>query len=98
MLQEGLGAGVGGKERCRCESTEGAHGEDEATLLRKHIWEHSLSDPQSAEAVDVDDILHLVLWRLSERNRYAMRLADIVDEYRDLFSPQKLGESCIVGV
>ena len=42
LLQEGLGAGVGREQGRGCQSAEGAHCEDEALFLGKHVREDYL--------------------------------------------------------
>ena len=72
VLQESFGARVGCEEGCGCETAEGAHGEDEAALSGKHVWQDGLSDSEGGGAVDVDDVLQLVLRRLREGDRDAV--------------------------
>ena len=62
------------------------------------MWEDGLSDSEGASAVDVDNVCHFLDISLRERDRYAVRLANIVDEDRDLFVLEQLGEFGVVGI
>lgn len=66
LLEEGLGSGVGGKERSWEKAAEGTHGEDETALLCLHLWCDNASDLEGTHAVDSDDVAHLLLGGESE--------------------------------
>lgn len=84
VLQERLATGVGGQERTWEETGKGAHGEDQSALALNHTGHDELSDAQSTEAVDSDNIFHFRLGSRGEGYGNAMAQSDIVDQNRDI--------------
>ncbi len=98
MLQKGFGTGICCEKRCWSETAEGAHGENEAAFVGEHVRKNGLGYSKGSSAVDVDYVGHFVQRCLSEGDRYAVRLADIVDKDGNSFVLQKVGEGFIIGV
>jgi hypothetical protein len=96
VLEERLGARVGGEQRGREEATERAHGEDQTATTSDHAGGDNLGDLKGALDVDGDDVLHLRIVRLQERNRDVMALSDIVDEDGNIQSVDQLRKPLVV--
>ena len=97
VLQESLGAGVGGQERGRDEAAERAHGEDEATATGNHAGSDDFGDLEGPLDVDGDDVLHFGVFGLEKRHGHVVTLANVVDEDRDVQSVDEFGQTLVVG-
>lgn len=97
VLKEGLGARVGGQQRSGEETTERAHGEDKTALAVDHAGGDNLGDLEGALDVDGDDVLHLGIGRLEERDRDVVALSDVVDQDGDIKLLNELGQTLVVG-
>jgi len=98
VLQEGLTTAVGSEVRGRHNASEGAEGEDKAVTALDEERGNDLSGLEGAQAVDGDDVLHLVTSGLEKRYGDAVRLANIVDQDADVQTVDELGQTLIVGV
>lgn len=97
VLQECLGARVGGQERSREETAEGAHGEDQAAATRNHAGSDDLGDLESSLDVDGDDVFHLDVFGLEKRHGHVVALADVVDKDCDVQPFDEFGQALVVG-
>lgn len=86
-LQESLGSGVGGKQGCRSKAGERAHGQDKTLgdLGRSldggnNLGRKELSNLESNQVVDGDNVRNLFLGSLQEGHRNRVADSDIVDE------------------
>ena len=98
LLQECLAAGIGCQKRGGEETAERRHGKDETALSLLHARSDKLSDLQSSHAVNDDDIVHLLLGCLVERDRNVVAQTDIVDQDGDVKAVNKLGQLGVVGI
>ena len=96
VLQECLGARIGGQERGREKTAEGAHGEDETAATGNHAGSDGLGDLKGSLNVNSDDVFHLDVFGLEERHGHVMALADVVDEDGYVQSVDELGQSFVV--
>lgn len=98
MLQEGLGARVGGQERGGEGAAEGGHGEYEAALAGDHAGRDELGDAEGGHAVDHDDVSHFFLGSLDEGYRNGMAESDVVDQNADVETLDEVLQAGIVRV
>ena len=98
VLQESLAAGVGGQKRSGQEAGERAHRENQSALTLHHTGDDELSNAQSTEAVDCDDVLHFFFGGQSERHRDAVAKSNIVDQDRNIHSLNQRLEIVVVGI
>lgn len=98
LLQEGLAARVGSQVRSRCPATEGAHSQYQSMLALLENRGNNLSDLESTQAIDCNNVLQLVLGCLEERDGHAVALPDIVYQDSNVEATNDLGELLIIGV
>ncbi len=97
LLEEGLGSGVSSEKRSWQETAERAHGEDKSALALGHSRCDDTGNLEGANAVNGDDIAHLLLWREGEWDRVAVGLSDVVDQDSDVLVLDDGGETGVVG-
>lgn len=98
LLEEGFAAGVGGKEGCGKEATEGRHGKDKAALAGDHARCNDLCDPQRSHAIYHDNIVHFLGRCFDKRNRNAMTQSHIINQDGDVEAVDELAQAGVVGI
>lgn len=98
LLQESLGAGVCRKKRTGQKPAERAHGEDEPALALRHPRCDKTSHLERAEAVNGDNIAHLLVWGERERDGVGVALSDVIDEDTDVETGHDRGQLGVVGL
>lgn len=84
LLQERFAAAIRRQQRRGHQPAERTHGEDQAATLRNHFRGDERSHEEGAVAVDVDDVPHLPVLRLHERDGDIVALAHVVDQHRHI--------------
>ena len=95
LLQESFGAGIGREKGGGDQTAEGAHREDEAAFPLSHARSNRLGHTQSSSAVDRNDPVNLLLWRLKEWHRDRVRRTHVIDQNRNI---QPIGQRFQLGV
>lgn len=98
LLKKSLATRVCRQERSRSPATERSHGEDKTALSLLQNRSDDLGNSESANAVDGDNVLKLLLGGLEERNGDAVTLANVVDENTNIKTRNKLAQTLVVGI
>jgi hypothetical protein len=98
LLKESLATRVCRQERSRSPATERSHGEDKTALALLQNRSDDLSNSESTNAVDGDNVLKLLLGGLEERNRDAVALTNVVDENTNIKTRNQLAQTLVVGI
>lgn len=84
LLQEGFAAAVGGQQGRGYQPAKGAHCEDQAALSLHHPLGYDAGDFQRRAAVDFDDAVNFLDWRLQKGDRDAVAQSHVVDQDGDV--------------
>lgn len=98
LLEESLATRVCRQERSRSPATERSHGEDKTALSLLQNRSNDLSNSESTNAIDGDNVLKLLLGGLEERNGDAVALANVVDENTNIKTRNQLAQTLVVGI
>lgn len=98
LLKKRLATGVGCQVRGRSPAAERAHCQDQTALSRLEDRGNNLSNLESAQTVDGDNILELLLGGFEEGHRHAVALSDVVDQNGYIETTNQLGELLVIGV
>jgi len=98
LLQEGLATRVSGQQRSRKQTTEGAHGQDQAASALDHTRDEELGHTEGAGAVDSNNVVHLGGSSLSEGNGDRVTLANVVNQDGNIQTRDQRAQRLVVFV